>query len=72
MSTTIIEHDLEIRGARDLLGGKQSGMIAAVGFETYTQILAEAVAELRGEPIHTERDPEITCDVPARWWVKGP
>jgi transcription-repair coupling factor (superfamily II helicase) len=61
----IASHDLEIRGAGDLLGGKQSGMIAAVGFETYTQILAEAVAELRGEPIHQERDPEITCDVPA-------
>jgi transcription-repair coupling factor (superfamily II helicase) len=40
-------------------------MIAAVGFETYTQILAEAVAELRGEPISIERDPEITTDVPA-------
>ncbi len=61
----IASHDLEIRGAGDLLGGKQSGMIAAVGFETYTQILAEAVGELRGEPIHHERDPEITCDVPA-------
>jgi transcription-repair coupling factor (superfamily II helicase) len=61
----VASHDLEIRGAGDLLGAKQSGMIAAVGFETYTQILAEAVAELRGEPIASERDPEITTDVPA-------
>ena len=43
---------------------KQSGAIAAVGFETYAQMLEEAVAELRGEPITHERDPELTCDVP--------
>ncbi len=61
----VASHDLEIRGAGDLLGAKQSGMIAAVGFDTYTQILGEAVAELRGEPITIERDPEITTDVPA-------
>jgi transcription-repair coupling factor (superfamily II helicase) len=61
----VASHDLEIRGAGDLLGAKQSGMIAAVGFDTYTQILAEAVAELRGEPITIERDPEINTDVPA-------
>ncbi len=61
----IASHDLELRGAGDLLGAKQSGMIAAVGFDTYTQILAEAVAELRGEPIDVALDPEITSDVPA-------
>jgi len=60
----IASHDLEIRGAGDLLGAKQSGQIAAVGFETYTQILAEAVAELRGEAIRHERDPELTVDLP--------
>ncbi len=60
----IASHDLEIRGAGDLLGAKQSGQIAAVGFETYTQILGEAVAELRGEAITRERDPELTVDLP--------
>src|SRR6185295_6997550 len=35
----IASHDLEIRGAGDLLGAKQSGAIAAVGFDTYTAIL---------------------------------
>jgi transcription-repair coupling factor (superfamily II helicase) len=60
----IASHDLEIRGAGDLLGAKQSGAIAAVGFETYAQILEEAVAALKGEPIHQERDPELTCDLP--------
>jgi len=60
----IASHDLEIRGAGDLLGAKQSGAIAAVGFDTYTQILEEAVAALRGEPIVHEIDPELTCDLP--------
>ncbi|MCX5978570.1 MAG: transcription-repair coupling factor [Chloroflexi bacterium] len=35
--------DLEIRGAGDLLGGEQSGHIAAVGFDLYSQLLADAV-----------------------------
>jgi transcription-repair coupling factor (superfamily II helicase) len=37
----------------------------AVGFDTYARILEEAVAELRGQPIKAERDPEISVDVPA-------
>jgi transcription-repair coupling factor (superfamily II helicase) len=61
----IASHDLEIRGAGDLLGVKQSGSIAAVGFELYTKMLEEAVAELRGQPITPPADPELTCDVPA-------
>lgn len=39
--------DLEIRGAGNLLGTEQSGYIAAVGFELYTKLLAEAVETLR-------------------------
>jgi transcription-repair coupling factor (superfamily II helicase) len=61
----VATHDLEIRGAGELLGEKQSGAVAAVGFETYAQILEEAVAELKGEPIRAERDPEISVDLPA-------
>ncbi len=60
----IASHDLEIRGAGDLLGASQSGHIAAVGFDTYTRILEEAVAELKGQPIHAERDPELNVDLP--------
>ncbi len=41
--------DLEIRGAGNLLGHAQSGHIAAVGFDTYCQLLAEAVAERQGK-----------------------
>jgi len=62
---SVSAHDLEIRGAGELLGGKQSGAIAAIGFEAYTRILEEAVASLRGEPIVQEHDPEISVDVPA-------
>jgi transcription-repair coupling factor (superfamily II helicase) len=39
--------DLEIRGAGDLLGTRQHGLIAAVGFHLYTRLLAKAVADLR-------------------------
>ena len=61
----VATHDLEIRGAGELLGERQHGAVAAVGFETYARILEEAVAELKGEPIKPEHDPEITVDVPA-------
>jgi transcription-repair coupling factor (superfamily II helicase) len=41
--------DLEIRGAGNLLGVKQSGHIAALGFDLYSQLLAEAVEELKAK-----------------------
>lgn len=46
--------DLEIRGAGNLLGGEQSGHIAAVGFELYVKLLEQAVREVRGEEITEE------------------
>ena len=61
---SIASHDLEIRGAGELLGARQSGAIAAVGFDMYTRLLEEAVAELRGESLQRERDPELTTDLP--------
>jgi transcription-repair coupling factor (superfamily II helicase) len=44
----IAMRDLEIRGAGNLLGAAQSGFIGSVGFDTYCQLLAEAIAERRG------------------------
>jgi transcription-repair coupling factor (superfamily II helicase) len=41
--------DLEIRGAGNLLGKEQSGSIGAVGFELFTDLLREAVCQLRGD-----------------------
>jgi transcription-repair coupling factor (superfamily II helicase) len=58
-------HDLEIRGAGNLLGKQQSGQIAAVGFELYEQMLAEAVQELRGQHVQHEVEPEIQLGIPA-------
>ncbi|HEX6476119.1 MAG TPA: transcription-repair coupling factor, partial [Acidimicrobiales bacterium] len=47
----IAMRDLEIRGAGNLLGGDQSGHIAAVGYDLYVQMVQEAVAELKGEEL---------------------
>jgi transcription-repair coupling factor (superfamily II helicase) len=51
--------DLEIRGAGNLLGREQSGFIAAVGFETYCEILQEAVAQRRGAPAAKDVPPPV-------------
>jgi len=45
----IAMRDLEIRGAGDILGARQHGHVAAVGFHLYTRLLAEAVKRLREE-----------------------
>ena len=58
----IAMRDLEIRGAGNLLGSDQSGHIAAVGYDLYVQLVAEAVAEARGEP--RPSPPTVSIDVP--------
>ena len=59
--------DLEIRGAGNILGAEQHGHVAAVGFDLYTRLLAEAVeeqkAEFEGRPAEIER-PGATVDIP--------
>ena len=44
---SIAMRDLEMRGAGEMLGTKQSGIIASVGFHLYTRMLSQAVRELR-------------------------
>jgi transcription-repair coupling factor (superfamily II helicase) len=59
---SIASHDLEIRGGGNLLGAEQSGHIAAVGFELYTELLEEAIRDIKGKPLTLEemhREPEI-------------
>jgi transcription-repair coupling factor (superfamily II helicase) len=58
-------HDLEIRGAGNLLGKQQSGHIAAVGLELYTNLLEQAVRELRGTATQAEIEPELQLGIPA-------
>ena len=48
-SFSLASHDLDIRGAGNLLGEEQSGHIKEVGFELYQSMLEEAVASLRGD-----------------------
>jgi transcription-repair coupling factor (superfamily II helicase) len=55
--------DLEIRGAGNLLGAAQSGFIAAVGFDTYCQMLADAIADRRGMAPSLEDRREAVIDV---------
>ena len=59
--------DLEIRGAGNILGAEQHGHIAAVGFDAYARILAESVAELKGEDIPVEKETRI--DLPVKAFV---
>jgi transcription-repair coupling factor (superfamily II helicase) len=53
-------HDLQIRGAGNLLGQAQSGHLAEVGYELYLQLLESAIREYKGEPPEEALpDPEI-------------
>jgi transcription-repair coupling factor (superfamily II helicase) len=45
----IAMRDLEIRGAGDILSTKQTGHVAAIGLHLYTQLLAQAVKEMKGD-----------------------
>jgi len=64
----IAMRDLEIRGAGNLLGGEQSGHIAAVGFDLYVEMVTEAVGELTGEvrefPAEVQIDLPVTAHLP--------
>jgi transcription-repair coupling factor (superfamily II helicase) len=59
--------DLEIRGAGNLLGAEQHGHIAAVGYDLYAKLLAEAVRELGGEDTGCPIEPVIS--VPAEGFL---
>ncbi len=58
-------HDLEIRGAGNILGAEQSGQISAIGFELYTRLLEDAVKELKGELVEEVVDPALDLKVSA-------
>ena len=67
---TLATHDLEIRGAGELLGDTQSGQIQEIGFSLYTELLGRAVESLRAgdepdleAPLHAGVD--INLHIPA-------
>ncbi|HNX13399.1 MAG TPA: transcription-repair coupling factor [Oscillospiraceae bacterium] len=53
----IAVRDMEIRGAGDLLGARQHGHMASVGYDMYLKLLAEAVAEAKGEKPQVQNSP---------------
>lgn len=57
--------DMELRGAGNLLGDRQHGQIAAVGFETYMQLLEEAMSEAGGVVERERIDVEVTVPRPS-------
>ena len=65
----IAMRDMEIRGAGNLLGKEQHGIVNQIGFDLYCEMLQDAVARLRGEDIHDQHDVEIkwsiSCYIPA-------
>lgn len=61
----IASHDLEIRGAGDLLGKEQSGHITAIGIDLYFDLLEESIKELQGQERKVDVEPEITLKIPA-------
>jgi transcription-repair coupling factor (superfamily II helicase) len=63
----LASHDLDLRGAGNLLGDEQSGHIKEVGFELYQQMLEEAVLSLKagvGAPVADRWSPQITIGTP--------
>jgi transcription-repair coupling factor (superfamily II helicase) len=61
----VASHDLELRGAGDLLGGRQAGQIAAIGFEMYAELLEETIHELQGLDREEKVDPEVRLGLSA-------
>ena len=61
----LASHDLEMRGAGNLLGEEQSGKIEVVGLELYSQLLEQAVREAAGQEAGLQVDPVITLPVPS-------
>jgi transcription-repair coupling factor (superfamily II helicase) len=61
----LASHDLEIRGAGNLLGAKQSGQMSALGYELYTELLEKAIQDIKGEVVLDDIDPEINLKISA-------
>ena len=65
----IAMRDLEIRGAGSLMGAEQHGNLSSVGFDLYTQMLGQAVAEARGEEPTDAAETTVTINLPADYFL---
>ena len=61
----IAMRDLEIRGAGNLLGERQSGHMEAVGYDLYCKMLNQAVMEAKGEKIQEDFETSVDIDIDA-------
>lgn len=62
---SVASHDLEIRGAGDLLGKDQHGHLSAIGIDLYFDLLEESILALKGEGKVEVIEPEINMKVSA-------
>jgi transcription-repair coupling factor (superfamily II helicase) len=59
-------HDMQIRGSGNILGAAQSGQAALVGFEMYSQLMEQAVRELKNEPpADDDYEPDVVTGLPS-------
>ena len=65
----IAMRDLEIRGAGNILGNRQHGFIAAVGFDLYCKLLQEAVDELKGGIESVQKVPETRLEISLQAYI---
>ncbi len=64
---SIALRDMEIRGAGEILGPRQSGHMESVGFDMYCQIMQEEVAKIKGQPV--TQDINIQIEVPVSAYI---
>lgn len=64
----IAMRDLEIRGAGNILGTRQHGFIAAVGFELYCRLLQDAVKEIKGEKVEPVKQ-DVKIEIPLEAYI---
>lgn len=65
----IAMRDLEIRGAGSLVGAEQHGNLSSVGFDLFTQMLGQAVAEARGETSGEVEVASVAINLPADYYL---
>ena len=62
---TIAQHDLELRGAGNMLGEDQSGHVNSIGYEMYIDLLESTLKELKGEEVIEGIEPDLNIKIPA-------